>query len=236
MNIDRPAGSEGQPDKTALEGQDTGTNDAREEKRARVYGLGLKDLLDESIIVGPGKYVRLSGSGLKWEGPGLARLQPKGIDDVKRWIGVPDELGAKSSCCREPAAELPGIANPGDIRKLDVTSQRALRDLASQYVHGDSRRVAKYRDVLAHLVDRAVINGIFLRPDIEIHKGAVLEIGRDIKILFARHIRIWRGGLLKLTGDTKIDCVSITGNLLELGSKVDKIPAFGTVIQEVANG
>ena len=88
-----------------------------------------------------------------------------------------------------------------------------------------------YKSVLDPLVDRAIITSVFIRLDIDIHKGAVLEIGRDIKVLFARHIRIFRGGLLKVTGSAKIDCVSITGNLLDVvGTIVDQFPPFATVL------
>jgi hypothetical protein len=204
-------------------------NYPREEKRAGVYGLKLNDLLDQPIVVSPGKYVRLSGLGRQAE-PGLARLQPKNLDDVKRWIGIPDALGAKRSCGCDLPAGVPGVSTAGDVRQLDPNMQRALHDLANQYVNGDSRPLAAYQSTLNLLVDRAVINGVFLRQDIDIHTGAVLEIAKDLKVLFAGHIRIWRGGLLKLKGPTKIDCVSITGNLTNMIVAVDHLPSFATLI------
>ena len=213
------------------------SNDQRESKRALVYGLQLNDLLDQSVVVCPGTYVRLSGLDSKANEPGLARLRPKDLDDVKRWIGVPDELGSRRSCCNKLPAEVPGISSAGDLRKLDAGSQRALHDLASEYVHGDSRRLASYKPTLDYFVDRAVITGVMLRQDIDIHTGAVLEIGKDVKVLFARHIRIWRGGLLKLKGSTKVDCVTLTGNMRNLVVAVEKLPVFATLLSlEAANG
>jgi hypothetical protein len=213
-------------------------NDAREEKRAQVYGIKPDDLLEQPIVVGPGKYVRLSGLDRKEKDKGLVRLEPKDIDDVKRWIGVTDELGARRSCCGVLPAAIPGVSSAAELRKLDLESQRAVRALAQEYVHGDSRTLTSYKSVLDHLVDRAVITGVFLRQDIDIHSGSVLEIGRDIKVLFARHIRIWRGGQLKITGPTKIDCVSITGNLQTLSTvAVEQLPAFAVFLSmEVQNG
>jgi|CXWL01.1.fsa_nt_gi hypothetical protein len=207
-------------------------DDARELKRVGVYGLQLADLLEQSIIVGPDKHVRFSGVEKGSDGPGLVRLPPTNLDDVKRWIGVPDELAAKRSCCGQFPAEVPGVASAAELRKLDATSRLAIRDLAYEYVHGDSRRLSSYKPILDKLVDRAIITGVFLRLDIDIHRGAVLEVGRDIRVLFARHIRIFRGGLLKLTGDAKIDCVSITGNLLDIKfvDVVVKYPAFASVL------
>jgi hypothetical protein len=225
------------PPEPSPAGRDTERDDAREEKRAQVYGVQLKELLEHSIVVGPGKYVRLSGLSIRSEQPGLVRLRPKDLDDVKRWIGVSDELGAKRSCCTRLPAEVPAIAGAGDIRKLDPQSQLELHNLAEEYVHGDSRQLVAYKRTLDHLVDRAIISGAFTRQDIDIHTGAVLEIDRDLKILFARHIRIWRGGLLKLKGPTKIDCVSITGNLPNFVAAVDRIPSFASYVSlEAANG
>jgi len=212
-------------------------NDPREEKRARVYGLKLEDLQQESIVVSKGKYVRLSGRGRK-DDRGLVRLKPKDIDDVKRWIGVSDELGARRSCCHQNLpAEVPAVATAADLRALDANSQRALHGLADQYVHGDSRQLGRYKPLFGALLDRAVISGVFVRQDIDIHSGAVLEIDKDLKVLFARHIRIWRGGLLKLLGPTKIDCVSISGGLLNLVVALDQLPKYATVLEwEAANG
>jgi hypothetical protein len=208
---------------------DTKSNDDREAKRAGVYGLNLTDLLGGSVVVAPGTYARLSSVESKSRGPGLVRLTPNSLDDVKRWIGVPDELGAKRCSCATVPAEIPAIANADDFRKLDHNSRLAVHDLAYEYVHGDSRRLAAYKPWLDHLVADAAIHGVFFREDIDIHRGAVLEIGKDLKVLFARNIRIWRGGLLKITGPVKIDCVSIVGNLLDISQVFSALPEFAVV-------
>jgi hypothetical protein len=200
-----------------------------EESRAAVYGLKPSDLIDEPLVVPPGKHLLLQpdkGEG----GQGYVRLDPKDLDDVKRWIGVPDEVGAKRSCCAELPAEIPGLASAGDLRRQDPKTQRAIHDLAYQYVHGDARRLVAYKPVLNHLIDRAYVIGVFLRQDIDIHNGSVLEIGKSVKILFARHVRIWRGGLLKVSGDAKIDCVSITGDVTGAIHHIDKVALIGRVL------
>jgi len=207
-------------------------NDAREAKRAAVYGLQLDHMWDQSIVVSAGKSVRLSGLERTTTERGLVRLQPKDLHDVKRWIGVPDELAGKRSCCNALPAELPGLASAKDYRRLDANAQKAVRDLAHEYVYGDSRRVAPYKSILDAVVDRATVTGIFVRQDIEIHTGAVLEIAKNVKVLFARHIRIWRGGLLRLKGATKVDCVSITGGLQSIAVTLDHLPPFATYFVE----
>jgi hypothetical protein len=202
------------------------------EKRASVYGLGLDKLLDDSVVVSPGAYVRLTAEQIKQSETGLARLQPTDIDDVKQWIGVPDELAARRACCPPQLPFLPGVDSAAEFRKLPPQDKLAVRQLANAYVNGDSRPLARHKELLAHVLDRAVIAGVFLRQDIDIHRGAVLEVDRSVKILFARHIRIYRGGLLKLKGDTKVDCVSIEGNLLPLSDTVsNRIPNFGHLIE-----
>ncbi len=209
-----------------------------EERRARVYGLQPADLFEHSLVIGPGKHVRLSGEGGESDRKAFVRLVPKSLDDVKRWIGVPDELGAKRVCGCDLPSGIQGVASAAEFRELGTTMRRTAHTLAYEYVHGDSRRVAAYKPVIDHILDRAVITGVFLRQDIDIHKGAVLEVGSNIKILFARHIRIWKGGQLKITGGTKIDCVSITGGVAgTLTLKLDLIPLIGQVLnEEVARG
>lgn len=207
-----------------------------DESRLAVYGLAPSDVLDDPLVIGPCKHVRLSGYGDKMDHRGLVRLKPKSLDDVKRWIGVPDEVGAKRACGCEMPSAIRGGGSPAEFRKLDVAMRRTMYDLAYEYVHGDSRRVAAYKPHLNVIVNRAVITGVFFRQDIDIYNGAVLEVGADIKILFARHIRIWVGGLLRITGDAKIDCVSITGEVTGKFVAFDyALPAFARVINvEVA--
>jgi hypothetical protein len=228
----KPTQGRGAPEPPGPDGPCNEPDSADTAKRAGVYGLEANQLLEESIVVGPGTHVRLSGAGYKGNDAGLVHLQPTNIDDVKRWIGVPDHVGARRACCGPALSSIPGVESPSDFRKLAPEDRLAVRALANEYVHGDSGRVARYKALLNQLIDRAVITGVFLRQDIDIHRGAVLELGKDVKVLFARHIRIYRGGLLKLTGDAKIDCVTLTGNLLEIvgTTTVAAIPAFGQLV------
>jgi hypothetical protein len=181
------------------------------ERRAAVYGLTAKDLLDDSLVVPEGRHVIIDGESIKQKG--IVTLAPKTIDDVKRWIGVPDETAAKGQCCRPPPSSIEAVNTASDLRKQGAAAAHNLRAVADAYVNGDSRRVAAYAPMLNHLLDRASIIGIFLRRDIDIHRGATLEIGRNNRVLFARHIRIWTGGTLLVRGDAKIDCVTISGGI-----------------------
>lgn len=207
------------------------------EKRAAVYGLSTKELLDEDLVIPPGRKVVIDGEHRSQQG--VVTLTPKSIDDVKNWIGVPDDTAAKQSCCSPlPTSNLQAVSSAAELRKLEPEAARNLRGIANAYVNGDLRRVANYKPVLEYLLDRANITGIFLRRDIDIHRGATLEIGRNNRVLFARHIRIWTGGRLIIRGDAKIDCVSITGGVtFTVDEFVTSAIALGRYVEmEVANG
>jgi hypothetical protein len=189
------------------------------------------ELFDHPLVVPDDTHLRLSTDRLKEAHPAVRRLYPKTIDDVKRWIGVPDTIGAKRSCgCSLPAG-IPGLESGSELRKQDDRVLRSAYALADEYVHGDSRRVAAYKPILDMLVERSWINIFALRQDIDIYKGAVFEVGSDIKVLWAAHIRIWKGGLLKVTGNAKIDCLSITGNYTGLIKVVDTA-VFGRLLSK----
>lgn len=216
-----------------MQAPSSSTNDLREEKRLSRYGLKPTDALAGSLVVAAGKRTELCTAGGETPPEGLLRLEPKSLDDVKQWIGVPDELGAKRACSCEMPAEVPGVSSASELRELDTNSRRAIRNLAQEYVHGDSRRVAAYAPILDLMVDRAYLHGWFFREDIDIYNGAVLEIGGAVRILFARHIRIWVGGELRITGDATIDCVSITGDY-QGPMPVADIPAKFAAVERAA--
>src|SRR5437879_34388 len=73
--------------------------DCRDEAdRVAVYGHEPKDLFDHPLTIPPDTRWRLTAERVKEGHPALVRLQPKTIDDVKKWIGVSDEQGAKRAC------------------------------------------------------------------------------------------------------------------------------------------
>jgi hypothetical protein len=210
-------------DKSCIE-----TSQKNEPARLAPYGLESKEVFDHPLTVPPDTRMLLSTERVKEGHPALVRLQPKTIDDVKKWIGVPDELGAKRSCSCKLPSSIPGVGSASEIRQLHPGARRALQDIAEEYVHGDSRRVAAYKPYLNYLVDRSWINIVIL-PDIDIYNGAVLTIGSSIKVLWARNIRIWKGGLLKITGNAKIDCASIQGEYTGI-IHISDIAVFGNLL------
>lgn len=195
--------------------KDKGKNDGEgdEKKRLAPYGIGWNQVLPGGLSVPPRKRLVLSTDRAQCKDTGYVYLEPKTMDDVKRWIGVPDEVAAKRVC--PPPCPTMGsfVEGSSELRNLTTEQVRALHEVGRTFVYGDSRRVAAHRDTLSALLVDAIIIGVFVRKDIDIYPSAELVIGADVKVLWARHIRIWNGGALRVMGDAKVDCVSITGGV-----------------------
>ncbi len=186
---------------------------ADEKKRLDPYGISWDNVLPSGLAVPPGKTLRLSTNGKKNQEKGYASLVPKDIDDVKRWIGVPDKVAAKRRCTYELPGGASFVEKVSDLRNLTSADLRALHAIGHEYVHGDSTQVEGFRGALNVFVDGAVIHGAFIREDIDVYPRSVLIVGRDLRVLYARHIRIWEGGTIRIEGDARIDCVSIEGGV-----------------------
>ena len=188
-------------------------DNAADKKRLEPYRISWDRILPSGLSVPPGKSLRLSITREKDNEKGYVSLAPKDIDDVKRWIGVTDEVASKRHCSFECPGGASLIDTVSDLRNLKSEDLRALHAIGHEYVHGDSRRVAAFRSTLNVLLVDAVINGVFVRTDIDVYPKAVLVIGPGIRLLWARHIRIWQGGQIRIEGNARIDCVSIQGGV-----------------------
>jgi hypothetical protein len=181
----------------------------RYEQRIKRYGVAAKDIFPDDLAAPPDGVLHLSSERGQTEERGFVTLRPRSIDDVKSWIGVPDDVARQRQCAPDcpPAVSL--VGGPTELRNLTQPQLRGLYRLGETYVHGDSRLAAPFRETLNYLVVDAVIIGIFVRKDLDVF--GLLEIGADVKILFARHIRIWPRGKIRFLGNSKIDCQSIEG-------------------------
>lgn len=205
---------------------------ADDRKRLEPYGISWDKVLPSGLAVPPGKSLRLSTNRGKNQEKGYVSLSPKDIDDVKRWIGVPDKVAAKRPCSSERPGGASFVEKVSDLRNLKSEDLRALHAIGYEYVHGDSARVAEFRTALNVLLVDSVINGVFVRQDIDVYPKAALVLGRDITLLWARHIRIWEGGTIRIEGDARIDCVSIEGGVRRTfpDGIFDHVPPLGEFI------
>jgi len=179
--------------------------------RLSTYGLTAADAFSEDVVVPEGMSLTLSAPPAGEDSSGYITLRPQTIDDVKRWIGVPDEVGRRREFSCEPVSELALVDSPADFAKLAQSQRQSLRELAKRYVYGDSAVLSQYKTTLSHLLEDAFIQGIVLGADVDVLPGAQLQIAANLKVFVARRVRIWTGGRIKLLGDTKIDCASIVG-------------------------
>jgi hypothetical protein len=180
--------------------------------RLAQYGLAATDAFNGSIVVPEGKTLTLSAPPSGQKVNGYAKLTPKSIDDVKRWIGVPDNVGARRTFAPVAVSHLAMVDSPAALKALPALQRQGVRTLAYQYVYGNSATMAHLSPTFSHLVASGYINGLFVLQDIEVLPKAVLNIAKNLKVLFANNIRIWKGGTIKVDGDLKMDCASMTGN------------------------
>jgi hypothetical protein len=192
--------------------------------RLAPYGIAAEQALAQPLIVPPGKTLHIAAK----EGPGLVALRPRGIDDVKRWIGVPDEIA------RNRKARLTAITAKSLAAKALSTDSRELHDVAMEYVLADSGQFTAHRDLLDRMVSNATIFGIFLLHDLDVY--GEMEIDPSVRVLFARRVRIFGRGSIRFRGAGKIDAVSIEGARRFRFTLGDLIPLIGTFIaREVRN-
>ncbi|MCP4647327.1 MAG: hypothetical protein GY852_06270, partial [bacterium] len=143
---------------------------------------------------------------------------------LKSWIGVRDEIVRENPHLMERAAMR--VAIPANLKPMmrPVSRGRAVampqrlnqrilpsfkqkaKPVAAQYLFGDSARFQQAESFLEKIWSKIDI-GIFLLKTIEVHAGAVLEIGTDIQVLWASKLKIHDGGLVRISlGNTfKLD-------------------------------
>jgi hypothetical protein len=158
-------------------------------------------------------------------------LEPKSLDDVKKWLGNPDDALAKPNIGIRTIASARAIAPsrlvsttmlPTAILPVQPTYTQQESDdlhlLASAYVYGHSATVdAKQLPALnAWIIAQKVKLPIFVFNNINVAAGATLHV--NIAALFANYITVENTGKIKLRGGSKtsIHAAGFTGK----GSRV----------------
>jgi hypothetical protein len=183
-------------------------------QRLAKYGLNESQAFPDPVVVPKGKKLHLSALVHKELPVGYIKLVPKTMEDVKRWIGVPDSVGKSLEQFRQPLHRIPFVSSPADYEKLTRPDRRILRDIAYRYVYGDSAIYAHYLPVINNLLTSgatAALTCVCFLQDIDVLPGSVFELGTDVNVFAAGNIRIWEGGTISLLGNTSVDCTSIVG-------------------------
>lgn len=180
--------------------------------RLTAYGLAEADAFPDSLVVPEGKTLTLSAPAAGQKKAGYVTLRPKTIDDVKRWIGVPDSVGKRRTFPPLQTSRLAFVGGQAAGATLSKAQRVSLKDLADQYVNGDSSSLTHYSASISQILNKAFVNGVFLLQDVDVLPNAELKLAANLKVFTANNIRIWKGGRIRILGHMKVDCASIVGN------------------------
>lgn len=152
----------------------------------------------------------------------LSFLEPKSIDDIKRWIGIPDQAFATVpvTSSRSPVVIHRTISPDSSIRSGIVIPSTArfhpdqvatLQIMARNYIFGHSSTVSVEQVPALNewLKAQQIKIPIFVFNDIHVAAGAVLNV--KSKVLFANHITIDKGGLIKMGNQSSIHAAGVKG-------------------------
>jgi hypothetical protein len=152
----------------------------------------------------------------------IAFLEPTSITDIKRWIGIPDQafahdhnLPSIGPVVMHPTIR-PSIIGRGRIvipplATFHPDQVATIKNMARDFIYGHSGNISAAQiPALNKWLDLQKIRiPIFIFRDIHVASGAVLNVKG--KILFANHITIDKGGLIKLGNQSAIHAAGIKG-------------------------
>ncbi len=134
-------------------------------------------------------------------------LQPKGIQDLKRWVGsAPDAFGHDAP----RFGPLPPISS-GRLTQgvnLGQADQDALQALAREYIYGNVRAVTQFESLLDGYVSRlasTIFVPIFFYDVVTIYDGSTLTLGNGSSVLFCDELRVQTDGVLSIVADATVD-------------------------------
>lgn len=194
-------------------------------QRLKSFNLDIGAANPADISVPANQDLVLDASNAKFQA-NLQYLQPKSLDDVKNWLGNPDEALAKpalgtrtitSALSIAPSRAIATTMLPSAIIPVQpsYTQQESddLHLLASAYVYGHSAGVdTKQLPALnAWIAKLNVRIPVFVFNNIDVAAGATLHV--NISALFANYITVENTGRIKLRGGSKtsIHAAGFTG-------------------------
>lgn len=172
--------------------------------RLKVYGIEAKDLELADLTVNCGERVTLDALQHR-DRRAYTVLRPSSIDDMKRWVGTPDGAFGHDKARFGPVPKLEADPAAG-LEAIDRESMPALRAIATEYLHGNSKAVKRYEPLLsALLASRADFVSVFHFNVVTINDGAVLEIGKNSNVFACDILNIHQNGTLAIVGDVRAD-------------------------------
>lgn len=195
------------------------------ETRLKELNLSATRIKPADLEVPANKTVVLSASDASLK-KNLAYLEPKTINDLKRWIGIPDQAFAHvpaaatshrvvlHSSERVDAISAAAINAAILIQPSEVFQPNqivALQGFARDYLFGHSASISPQQipALDAWVLQQKIKIPILLFRDIHVAAGAVLDV--KTKVLFANNITIDRGGLIKMGNQSSINAAGVRG-------------------------
>ena len=184
------------------------------EERLTTYGLSPGKRSFPELRVPKGRTLNLQAHVMRKK-VRVFPLKPKSIDEVKSWIGFVDSglpSGFGQDFDRWPSLKYPP-SNSGSGLPEGDDYRAGLKNVAKAYVHGDSKVLQSWKNVLDVIVTK--LPPIVLVPfdDIVVEAGSTLKIGAGVDVLFGNRVIIKTGGKIVVDGNIKIDCFSIRGHV-----------------------
>jgi hypothetical protein len=199
--------------------------------RLALYGLERRQDRLADLRIESGQTVELDAADPSFA-EHHARLKPRSLQDLKRWIGIPDDAvqvvqreedGVRTER-REPICCAPHVAQPA-ILPENPDMQNNLH----RYLFGHSSSIEDHhlRSMETFLSSESIAISIYVLRDIYIAKGARLVVPEKCQVLFARYITVETTGLLDLKATfARIDCAGMRRLPPFLVDRIDRSAAY----------
>jgi hypothetical protein len=184
--------------------------------RLRPYGFQVAEVEQAlgNLVVARGQQVHVTRRNPAVERHIRQLPVPKSLAEVKRIIGVPDEVARVLSRPLRPLAVNPALVSSQLAPELTAPVNASLWASARHAVFGTSGSVSPSEIVsidqwIAH-INPVIFAGLF--QDITVQSGGRLYIDADVQVLFANNILIEQGGQVLCLGSiVKFDCATLRG-------------------------
>lgn len=189
----------------------------------QIARLGLKDDVSKlkNIVVPAGETHVISSQdpkqrGVKWLSDVGYKLQPKSIVDIKKWIGIPDEVARQIT--RPVAAPVAARIVSPDLLARSAASRHEVMGAAlangRELVTRDSKNISAAQiqaiDAVLHIADHIHVFPVL--ADVTIDHNANLILGPDINSFACGDLIIKTGGKMTCKSTyTSISAYSVKG-------------------------
>lgn len=191
------------------------------EARLHQYGLTAKDLIQTQLTT-----IRSSVMCLYMDRPDSAVrpivLKTDDFDDLKRWIGVHENVFEKvdpfidvqrskirmAQATFRSSEALHADAERDMVRSVQMRESVLAHEVARAYLFGDSRPLKQLKPWLSTKFPTISVP-VWAFLDILVKSGSVLEFGPGPNVLVARSVTIEPGGKIRSHGHLKVDVTTM---------------------------